>query len=175
MWRGDAVGSHACESGGVAEAVDPDGMLAEAGADLADGVEAALPTWVVASVRRLLEAWTGRADPVVMEEAEGAGRRAVADVLPPLRALLAEDVDAQRTGPLDLLRRRAVAFPTELLRQAGVPEVQRDGFDEAALPDDVYDLAPRSFADLDPALQEVGLVWGATKARASITRHRRPT
>ncbi len=147
-------------------------MLAEAGAELADGVEVALPGWVVASVRRLLEAWKGGTDGATMARAEEAGRAAAADVLPPLRALLAADVDAQRTGPLDLLRRRAVAFPTGVLREAGVPEVQRDEFDERSLPDDGYDLAPRSFADLDEGLREAGLLWGAAKANASMARHR---
>jgi hypothetical protein len=65
-----------------------------------------------------------------------------------------------------------VKYPTEVLRAAGVPPVQRDSFVEQAFPDDIYDLAPASFADLDPALQEAGLSWGAAKAFDHKRRHR---
>ena len=44
---------------------------------------------------------------------------------------------------------------------------------ERAFPDDVYDLAPASFADVDPALHEPGLVWGAAKAHVHLARRRR--
>ena len=35
-------------------------------------------------------------------------------------------------------------------------------------PDDVYDLSPATFADVDPALHEPGLVWGAAKAHVHL-------
>ncbi|MBA2625168.1 MAG: hypothetical protein H0U89_06150 [Acidimicrobiia bacterium] len=149
---------------------DPDQALVAAGEALADAVEAALPGWVERSVGRLLEAWLGAVDEQGTASGEAAGRRAAHDVVPRLRRLLEADVDAQRMNPLALLR-EAVVYPTEVLREAGVPEVVRDEDDEARFPGDVYDLAPRSFADVDAALQEPGLVWGACKARASIVRH----
>ncbi len=62
------------------------------------------------------------------------------------------------------LVREAVAYPTQVLRAAGVPPVVRDQMAEAAFPRDDYDLSPASFADLDPNLAEPGLVWGAAKA-----------
>ena len=37
----------------------------------------------------------------------------------------------------------------------------------------VYDLAPANFADVDPALAEPGLLWGAAKAHVHLARHRR--
>jgi hypothetical protein len=37
----------------------------------------------------------------------------------------------------------------------------------------VYDLTPASFADVDPALHEPGLVWGAAKAHVHLARRRR--
>ena len=55
---------------------------------------------------------------------------------------------------------------------AGVPAVVRDEFAERAFPGDVYDLAIASFADLDTALHEPGLVWGAAKAHVVLARRR---
>jgi hypothetical protein len=138
---------------------------------LADGIEAALPGWVVNSVGQLLRAWRGDVDPAVMGEAEAAGRRAVVEVGPEVRALLATDVDEQWTSPLHLVR-RAVRYPTAVLRAAGVPPVERDSFAERAFPDDVYDLSPASFADVDPRLAEPGIEWGAAKAHVVLTRRR---
>lgn len=137
---------------------------------LAAGICAALPAWVERSVERLLVAYRGEADPSVMVDAREAGRRAAADVGGRVRALLEADVDEQRVNPLSLLR-GAVAYPTEVLRRAGVPPVERDGFAEERFPDDLYDLTPTSFADLDPGLQDVGLCWGAMKAWEHKRRH----
>jgi hypothetical protein len=150
---------------------DPDAVLRAAGEALADGVVVALPGWVERSVRRLLEAWRGAAEPDVVARAQEAGRRAADEVGHELRRLLAADVDRQWANPLALVR-RAVSYPTAVLRDAGVPEVVRDEYDEGHFPDDVYGLTPRTFADVDPALQDPALVWGAAKARASMVRHR---
>ena len=150
---------------------DPDAVLAAAGTALADAIEATVPAWVERSVRDLLVAFAGRADQDVVASARSAGEQAAAEVGPELRRLLAEDVDRQWANPLALVR-RAVSYPTAVLRAAGVPEVVREEYDEAHFPDDVYGLTPRTFTDLDPSLQEVSLVWGAAKARASMVRHR---
>ncbi len=137
---------------------------------LADGVDAALPGWVERSVQRVLVAQRGWADPEVMASARAAGERARADVAPRVRALLADDIDDQRTNPLSLLR-QAVRYPTEVLRQAGVQRVERDRFSEQRFPDDDYDLTPASFSDVDPALFEPGIAWGAAKAWLHKQRH----
>jgi hypothetical protein len=55
-----------------------------------------------------------------------------------------------------------------------VPAIERDRQAEAQFPDDDYDLTPASFADLDPALHEPGLRWGAAKAHVHLRRHRPP-
>jgi hypothetical protein len=102
--------------------------------------------------------------------AEEAGQRARVEVGAAVRALLEADIDAQATTPLALLR-AAVRYPTAVLVAAGVPEVQRDAFAEAAFPADVYDLTPATFADIDPALAEAGLAWGAAKAWTHKRRH----
>ncbi len=102
--------------------------------------------------------------------AAAAGVLAQREVGPRVRALLDTDIDEQRSTPLSLLR-EAVRYPTEVLRAAGVEPVERDEMQERLLPDDVYDLAPATFADVDPALAEPGLVWGAAKALAHRRRH----
>ena len=150
---------------------DPDAVLAAAGAALAEAVVAVLPGWVERSVRDLLVAFAGAAEATVVDRAREAGRRAADEVGPELRRLLAADVDRQWANPLALVR-RAVRYPTAVLAGAGVPPVVRDEYDESHFPDDVYGLTPRTFADLDPSLRDVALVWGAAKARASMVRHR---
>ena len=130
---------------------------------LADGIEAALPGWVVRSVSRLA--------PHLAERAAEVGRQAAADVGPRVRRLLDADIDQQGTTPLAIVRRDAVRYPTEVLHDAGVPPVVRDAGAEELFPDDPYDLVPASFADLDPDLAEVGLRWGAAKAFEHKRRH----
>lgn len=143
-----------------------DAMVAKAAA-LTAGIEAALPGWVERSVLSRI----GPADPAVEESASEAGRRASVEVGGRVRALLAADIDDQATTPLTLLR-EAVRYPTEVLLDAGVPPVPRDDFSRERFPDDVYDLSPASFADVDPALGHLGIAWGAAKAWAHMRRHR---
>lgn len=137
-------------------------VMEEQGRALADGIDAALPGWVVRCVARFL--------PDPGPAAEEAGRRAAAEVGGAVRALLAQDVDEQRATPLTLLR-SAIVYPTAVLQAAGVPPVERDRFAVERFPDDPYDLTPATFADIDPALVEVGLAWGAAKAFEHRRRH----
>jgi hypothetical protein len=63
--------------------------------------------------------------------------------------------------------RGAVREPTAVLGAAGLPDVVRDQVDERLLPDDRYDLAPRTFADLGGEdLGPLHLAWGLAKAAA---------
>ena len=124
---------------------------------------AALPGWV----RRCVRSRASGLD----EEAAEAGRRAALDVGERLRALVDTDIDEQRTNPLSVLR-GAVVYPTEVLKAAGVAPVARDAFVERAFPDDIYNLAPASWRDIDESLQEPGLVWGAWKAKQFLERRR---
>ena len=139
---------------------------------LADAIEAALPGWVERCVaRRLAETPGGNGSLAgVTAAAVVAGERARAEIAPRIRALLDTDIDEQRTTPLALLR-TAVDYPASVLAAAGVPPVERDDVQVRLFPDDVYDLTPATFADVDPALAEPGLVWGAAKAWAHLQRH----
>jgi len=150
--------------------VDPDTVLAEAGAALAAAIAAAVEGWVVRCVDGALPP-DAPSRPAVLAEAAAAGRAARAAVAPELGALLAADVDAQSGTPLQLVR-AAVAFPTDVLRRAGLAPPRRDRFSEEHFPDDLYGLAPASLAALDPALAQPALAWGAAKALAHRRRHR---
>jgi hypothetical protein len=146
---------------------------------LAEGIEAALPAWVERAVLERWRAWRAwqepGADPVPPPElvvaAREAGEAARREVGPRVRALLETDVDGQRTNPLAVVR-EAVVHPTRVLVRAGVPPVVRDEQAERLFPDDAYDLTPGAFADVDPALHEPGLVWGAAKAHVVLARRR---
>lgn len=138
---------------------------------LADGIEAALGPWVERCVRTRLEDAGGVFTAEVRARAAAAGLTAVDVTGPRVRALLELDIDAQTTGPLAIVR-SAVVFPTDVLRAVGVPPVDRDETARSMFPDDDYDLTPASFAELDPALTETGIVWGAAKAHVHLTRRR---
>lgn len=130
---------------------------------LVAAVDRALPRWVTDAVTSRL----GRAAP---DEAHAAGERARAELVPRLRDLVEQDVEAQRTNPLAILR-DAVRYPTEVLRAAGVEPVERDDFQRDRFPDDVYDLVPTSFADFGPDVADAGIAWGAAKAWTHRQRH----
>jgi hypothetical protein len=149
---------------------DDERLAAYAGA-LADGVEAALAGWVEGQVERIMLAWSGGVPDDVRAEARRAGRAAHDELGPRVRALLALDIDEQRSNPMTIVR-TATAYPTAVLRSVGVPPVERDASAEAQFPDDDYDLVPTRFADLDPGLHEPGLLWGAAKAHVHLARRR---
>jgi len=140
---------------------------------LADAIEGALPDWVERSVARRLP---GEDDPDgpppewIAAATTEAATRARAEVGPRIRALLDADIDEQRTTPLALLR-TAVSYPGAVLAAAGVPPVDRDAAQVRLFPDDVYDLTPATFADVDPALAEPGMAWGVAKAWTHRQRH----
>jgi hypothetical protein len=136
-----------------------DEVLAEHARALADAIERAIPAWI----DRCIAAFG--------VEVGDAGARARDEVMPELRRLLATDVDEQRANPLALLR-AAVRIPTEVLRAAGVRPVARDEFAARAFPDDVYELSPASFGDVDPGLTGPGITWGAAKAHVILARRR---
>ena len=94
---------------------------------------------------------------------------AAAEVLGRLADLMATDVDDQRTTPLTIFR-EAIREPTAWLRSHDVrsPGASADG----GAPDDVYRLGPATWSDIDPALHEPGLRWGAWKAMTVLARRR---
>jgi hypothetical protein len=148
----------------------PDDDLDVYAAQLVAAVTAAMPRWTVSHVERLLTAWTGTVTATQLAEAAAAGDAAATWVDVELRAFARQDIDAQRTNPLAIIR-RAVRFPAEVLTRHGVPAVQRDEFAERTMPDDIYDLSPATWRDLGEDVHEAGIIWGAWKAKQHLDRH----
>jgi hypothetical protein len=142
-------------------------ILADASRSIRSGVAREVPAWVVRAVDRILDAW-GRADAATRDRALGdartAGDAAATRVGVALGVLLDADPADQHSTPLEVVR-TVYREPTQILRDAGVPAIVRDEFDERAWPDDVYGLVPRTFGDLgDDDLAPLLLVWGTAKA-----------
>ncbi len=158
--------------GGVPD--DPNDLeaLARYADDLVTAVEVALPTWVQRVVADRWDQWKGGELPAEVADATSdAAGEASAEVVPALRALLSQDVADQEANPLAIVR-RAVVHPTRVLAATGMPAVVRDEQAERLFPADAYDLVPGSFGDLDPAVHEPGLRWGAAKAHVLLQRRR---
>lgn len=142
--------------------------MADGAQRLVVGVREGGARWVEAAVARIVDAW-GVLDEAARAEtaaaAAGAGGRAVARVEAELRALFALEPAAQRATPLEVIRslRREA---TDVLRAAGVPEVERDPYEARAFPDDVYGIVLHSPAELgDEDLGGALLAWGLGKAK----------
>jgi hypothetical protein len=101
---------------------------------------------------------------------ESAGELAASQVAGPLHQLLSSDVDQQWTTPLAIVR-PLVAFATDVLDAAGVPEVVRDEFQVTRFPLDTYGLTPASLSALGEEVAGLALAWGAAKALAHRQRH----
>lgn len=82
-----------------------------------------------------------------------------------LGELLSKPFPVQERGPLELFQ-EAMKFPTAALAEAGREPVRRDDVAAAALPGDLFDLAPVSTRDLGEEVWLVHLQWGAAKAAA---------
>jgi hypothetical protein len=140
-------------------------------AALIDAVAEALPGWVDRSVRTRARQARIELDASSTARLDSAGSAARAEVVAELARLLSRDVDAQLNNPMTILR-DAVAYPTEVLAELGVPHVVRSEFDERVMPDDVYGLSPATWADLGPSVHEAGIAWGAWKAHTVLSRRR---
>jgi hypothetical protein len=144
-------------------------QLPEPAANLLAVAEAVSAGWVRRSVESA--ARVAGADPGDWPGVEELAERVATDLLDRLRALLATDVDAQRTNPLSIYR-SSVVEPTAYLRERGVPLPRPDGFAAERFPDDPYRLGPATWSDVDPELHAPGLTWGAWKAMVVLERRR---
>lgn len=145
--------------------------LAAIAARLADEVDAVVPRWIERLVVERVAQWRGEVAPEVAVKAVGAGEAAGTEVAVRMRALLATDVDQQGAGPLQVLR-AATRHAHAVLEELGVPPVVRDEFSRRSFPEDVHDLMPATWSDVDPALHEPGIAWGAAKAFVHKARRR---
>ena len=82
-----------------------------------------------------------------------------------LAQLLELPYPEQRRSPLEIMQ-EAMSGPTEALAQKEVRAPLRDPMSVAALPGDIYGIAPASSAALGESAFEAHLAWGIQKARA---------
>ena len=146
---------------------DDERTLAAHAATLGSAIDANLDAWV----ERVIVDRVPMLTPALRDEigvVTGGVRSIVAG---PLRDALEADVDDRRGSPLDALR-SGIGPITALLERQGVPTPQRDEMDVRIFPDDHYGVAPANFADIDPSLQEPGIVWGAARAHVHLRRRR---
>ncbi len=130
----------------------------------------AIDPWLRRVVTEVVGAGAIDANPELGAMVELAARHAAADVGPVIRAELDRDADDQRANPLALAR-RAVPYATAVLVATGLEPVERDPVEVRARPDDLFELSPARFADIDPDLHDLGLAWGAARAMVHRRRH----
>lgn len=139
--------------------------------DLIDAIGRVVESWLVRIAVETYEAHGQSVTPDFRIAVEGAARTGGEWVLARLKATLEVDVDGQRVNPLQTLR-EAVRFPTQVLREAGIPAKVRDEYDQKINPEDVYGIGPAHWNDIDESLTEPGIVWGAAKASTVLQRRR---
>jgi hypothetical protein len=140
--------------------------------DLVATLGRVVPGWLERCVTETAERELGTCPEPLREQARQMADAVGPAVVAEVERLVRADVDAQRGTPLTVLR-AAVRHPTDLLTAADVSAPRRDPFAVEHFPADRYDLSPASWSDIDPALHEPGIMWGAWKA-ATVIRRRRP-
>ena len=148
--------------------------FARYGAELVDAVEVSLGPWIERSIREVVLRQSGPdavTDRLLIDAADAAVATC-GEVVPALRTLVQADAEAQRANPLQLLR-NGVRHATAVLAAHDVAPVRRDRIQQETLPLDVYDLAPATWADIDPSLVDPGIRWSAAKAHVVLSRRRR--
>jgi hypothetical protein len=143
---------------------DDEARLAEIAADLGASLERLVPDWL----RRGAVSVAPDLDPTLLDGALDATMEAL---VPELERVLTADVDVGAGSPLAAIR-AATAGVTRLLVDHGAVVPRRDEFDVRAFPDDLFGFGPAAFADIDSALHEPGLVWGAARAHVHLRRRR---
>ena len=141
--------------------------LESATADLIAAIDAATHEWLVRCVMKTYVQQLGTPRLEVEEKllvaAQLAAEQGRAYVAAELTRELSKDVDEQRVNPLQVLR-NAVAFPTRVLLEFGVPTVTRDEMDSRMM--------PAHWTDVHESLLEPVVIWGAAKAHKVLQRRR---
>jgi len=150
---------------------DDELQLLRISAEFADRLVEALPGWLErVATQRLVDA-IGAAPAEADRKAIAERCDSIADsVGPAVRDVVMADVDLAAGSPLALLRDAVIPL-NGLLAELEVPAVARDRMAAEMFPGDTYDLGPASFADVDPALVDPGITWGAARAHVHLRRH----
>lgn len=144
--------------------------LRETALRFSDAIYVALPRWIDRVVTDRAGADTDFSEDEIAVFIERAGKAAQTDIGEKARLLL----DSAATKPADLLQllQSAVHYPTGVLHYLGVEQAQRGAFAQAAWPEDIYELTPKSMADIDESLEEPFTRWDAARKLAGARRSR---
>jgi len=145
-------------------------ILNEVSPLLLSGITIGLPIWLTNRTAEVLRAWMK--GPLSESEEENITEASMAStvrVSNELRALFAQDPALQRETPLSIVR-GSHREPGLLLLGLGVGELERDPFEERALPEDRWSLSPPDLASLGEDLGPLLLAWGLAKARVLRSR-----
>ncbi len=142
-------------------------LLASHARALLDALRINVERWAVNS---LVSRSPADAHKRVQECADRISEQVRNSVLPDLASLLGADIDHQWTSPLEIVRTLVGPITSEL-QSLNVPAPKRDASSVALHPDDLYNIAPATFADVHPSLHDLGLAWGAAKAHVHLRRH----
>lgn len=137
----------------------------------------AVPDWVRRCVldtldiewRRTGGKWLVEGEDEILRRAEAAGWRATREVGTRAWALRRIDDKSKNTTPLEIVR-DVVVYPTTVLREAGIKAVERDCDSIRRYPADLYNLTPRSLADLHPLLPPLEDQWKAARTAVWTSR-----
>jgi hypothetical protein len=143
---------------------DDEARLAEIASALEVGLVQTIPGWLRRSaltVRPSIDA--AALDASIVDT--------MAALEPELHRILVADVDAGAGSPLAAIR-AATGAVTQLLLDDGALVPTRDEFAERSFPGDLFSFGPAAFAEIDEALHEPGLVWGAARAHVHLRRRR---
>lgn len=150
---------------------DDERRLGELSAELLDGVLAAIPGWIERVVAERSETATRTLPPEHRRRIDRASAALTRLLEGPLQTVLLADVDAGAGSPLAVLRANNGPL-NALLDELAVPRPARDPFEAERFPDDHHGVGPASFTDIDPALHDRSLVWGAARAHVHLRRRR---
>ena len=137
--------------------------MADISEQLVAAIRDAVPGWIVAAVTARLDGLSEVDAAAALERAVAVGPAAAEALAARIDSLVTLPIDLQTTTPLALLRTVAV-HPTTILTEAGAAPLRRDPFEQRANPDDVFAIAPPTWADLGEDVMAAGMAWGAAKA-----------
>lgn len=160
---------------------DTERELAQLTGLVAMRVGIAVPDWVLRCVQRGVANGTARAggywtigaerSRTLYRNAELVGWQAAEEVESKVMDLLTAVEDLRPVPPRALgVLQEAVAYPAGVLTQERVPRARRDRLAMKLYPDDVYNIAPRSLAELHPLMPELLASW--EEARFAVVRER---
>ena len=139
--------------------------------DLYQAVISAVPGWITKQVADIASLSIDETSKEFVSALADVAKHTHQVVSQELFSLLATDVDAQQSNPLQVLR-TSTSSATQLLHTFGATPARRDEYEVRAMPDDVFSIGPLTWRDLGEEVHDAGISWGAWKAATILTRRR---